>query len=258
MSFTNTFGSCEKQKPFFQKIGLTSIRAAVHHRCVSANGSPYDCRVRNSGENSPPHYHPVYSSGVCHRVVDVVEYRVTHNGTRGVLGVDLHFRHRDVLDVERPVYLDRKFSVRFIRVADAGRPEPAMVYERSGKPGYVTGNAVLTTTSPVKDTADRGRPKPMELPQPNEYGFCDANSGGRRRQSVNFLENVDVRCRVRIQKRRYKRAEETNAGPTSSQLCHAVQNEVRHSTEVMGQRRCELNFLLRMKYFKSLLAGFGT
>lgn len=166
-------------------------------------------------------YQPVYSDGVCRRLVVAVEYRVTHNGTRGVRRVDVHFSHRDVEDAGRPFYVDQRFAVRFARTATEAEP-----YERSGKPGYVTGAPVLLQVQSVAargggETEKRGRPKPMDLPGPDERGTCEVAAGLRPR--VNFRENVDVRCRVRVWRRR---SEESAAETAAAELCRRIQNEV--------------------------------
>lgn len=211
-----------------QKIGLSTIQATAYHSCIAVNGSSYDCRVQKSGGDPPrPGHHPVYSDGVCRRAVVAVEYRVTHNGTGGVRRVDVHFQHRDVRDARKPVFLDQKFGVRFAW-ALADRADRVQTYDRSGKPGYTTGGPVLITTAGngngKDDAMNRRRPKPMSLPDPDERGACDANSG-RGRLPVKFLENVDVQCRVRVRRRRrFKRTDETVAALT--ELCHGIQNEV--------------------------------
>jgi len=217
-----------------QKIGLVAVQATVRHRCVSTNGSPYDCSLPEAdGGAGRPQHGPVYSGGTCFRAVDAVEYRVIHNGTAGVRGVDVDFYHRDLPDTGRPMYLNQRFEARFARAADADRSD-AETYERSGKPGYATGKPVLigaggATEDAPKDPVKRRRPKPMRLPEPDGRGMCDTNlRTGRRRRSVNFMENVDVRCRVQIRRRRRRseRADEPATGATSVEVCRGIQNEV--------------------------------
>lgn len=222
-----------------QRFGLVAIQAAAHHHCVTATGSPYDCRVRNIGggggdDDSRPHHHPVYVDGICRRAVDAIEYRVTHNGTGGVRKVDVHFHHRDVTDPGRAVHLGQTFRVRFDWAA-VGTP-PREPYARSGKPGYVTGRPVLVTGGDAAPASDSRRPRPMDLPEPDAYGTCDRahpTSGydhrSRRRRPVNFLENVEVRCRVAVRpplpRLRSGRSDEL-PGVTFADTCHRVQNEV--------------------------------
>lgn len=221
-----------------QKFGLVAIQATAHHLCVSATGSPYDCRVHKAGggggdddDDSRPHHHPVYVDGVCRRAVDAVEYRVTHNGTGGVRKLDVHFYHRDVTDPGRPVHLGQTFRVRFGWAGAAvGAREP---YARSGKPGYATGSPVLVTGGDAVGVVvppDGRRPRPMDLPEPDAYGTCDrAGSTFGRRRPVNFLENVEVRCHVVVRppRQRSVRADEVAGGVTFADFCHRVQNEVR-------------------------------
>lgn len=214
---------------------MITIQAVRHHHCVSTNGSSYDCRARSNDDTRP---YPVYSDGVCRRAVHAVEYRLTHNGTQGVRRVDVHFHHRDVADVGRPVYVRQRYAARFVRIAvPDGTATAADAYRRSGKPGYAVGSPVLRTSSTAlgaKDAGKRHRPRPMDLPAPDFYGTC--NSAPRsstnvteRRMSVNFLENVDVRCRVLIRRprRSFKGADEgLIAGTTMTEFCHGIQNEV--------------------------------
>lgn len=170
----------------------------------------------------------MYAAGVCHRAVVAVEYRVVHDGARGVRAMDVRFRHRDVRDTGRPIYIDQRFEVRFVgwtAAVDRKNGTESLPYERSGKPGYATGAPVLRASAPAADngaeTRGRGRnrrPKPMDLPEPDERGGCETAGP---RLPVNFLENVDVRCRVRVVRRRFNRTEQTAAA-----LCHAIQNEV--------------------------------
>lgn len=210
-----------------------AIRATAHHHCASVNGSSYDCRVHrveggDDDDNSRPHHYPVYVDGVCRRVVDAIEYRVTHNGTGGARELDVHFYHRDVTDPGRPVHVGQTFSARFgwAAAAAVGAREP---YARSGKPGYATGSPVLVTSGAGR------RPRPMDLPEPDAYGACDRAdlTTGRhrpRRRPVNFLENVEVRCRVAVPsprpRQRSARADESAGGVTFADFCHRVQNEV--------------------------------
>ncbi|XP_026810080.1 tectonic-3-like [Rhopalosiphum maidis] len=216
-----------------EKIGLVNIQATTYHHCVSVNGSSYDCQVGkvgvgNSGEDSlyRPRYDPVYSGGVCRRVVDTVNYLVVHNGSRGVRRVDVHFYHRDVPDAGRPIYLDQKFGVRFIWATVQSAVDS---YERSGKPGYVTGNPVLVTMA-NKDVVKLRIPKPMNLPEHNGYGVCDVHTTGPR-QLVNFLESVDIRCRVQVKHRSMqlsKRPEDhttPGGGVSFVDICNDIQNE---------------------------------
>lgn len=212
---------------------MATVRAAVHHRCASADGSPYDC---------PPQPDAAYAGAVCLRAVSSVQYRVTHNGTGGVLAVDVDVRHRDLPDAGRAIYLGQRFGVRFVRAADA---EPAFV--RSGKPGYAIGNPVLvmaattvtgttTTTKTTKTTDDKEpapkrhgrRPRPMDMPEPDGRGKC---GGAGSRRPIGFMENVDVRCRVRVRWQRRRRRPEESA--TTAELCHAIQNEV-HGRDRFG------------------------
>uniref|UniRef100_A0A2H8TLN8 Tectonic-3 n=1 Tax=Melanaphis sacchari TaxID=742174 RepID=A0A2H8TLN8_9HEMI len=218
-----------------EKLGLVTIQATAHHHCVSVNGSSYDCQIGKVGVGTNdedhlhlPYYDPVYSSGVCRRAVDAVEYLVTHNGSRGVRHVDVHFYHRDVPDTGRPIYLGQKFSVRFIWATVRSVKES---YKRSGKPGYITGSPVLVTMTSSKDVVKLRIPKTMNLPKPNEYGVCgDVHSTGPR-QSVNFLESVDVRCRVRVQHRslQLNKKLEDHTTPSSGvsivDICNDIQNE---------------------------------
>lgn len=217
-----------------QKIGLVTIQATAHHHCVSVNGTTYDCRIRKSDDSRLDH-RPIYLDGVCRRAVVAVEYRVTHNGTGGVRKVNVHFQHRDVPDGRRPIFLEQKFGVRFVW-ASADPVDHTEVYGRSGKPGYTTGGPVLVTAvrhGDGKDVAKGYRPRPMDLPNPDERGACDVNSG-RGRLPVNFLENVDVQCRIQVRRRRrVKRTEET--GATFTELCHGIQNEVVRSFIKDGQ-----------------------
>lgn len=209
----------------FQKISLVTIQATAHHHCVSVNGTTYDCRIRKSNDSHLDH-HPIYLDGVCRRAVVDVEYRVTHNGTGGVRKIDVHFQHRDIPDGLRPIFLDQRFSVQFVW-ASADRIDHMEVYSRSGKPGYTMGGPVLVTVVDNidgKNIAKRHRPRPMDLPNPDEHGACDINSG-RGRLPVNFLENVDVQCHVLVRRWRwFKRTEET--GTAITELCHGIQNEV--------------------------------
>lgn len=153
-----------------------------------------------------------------------------HNGSRGVRRVDVHFYHRDVLDTGRPIYLDQKFSVRFNWVT----VRPVMEsYERSGKPGYETGSPILITMA-SKGVAKLRIPNTMNLPKPNGHGVCDVHTTKSRqpRQSVNFLESVDIRCRVRVQRRNMqlsKRSEDhttPGGGVSFADICNDIQNEV--------------------------------
>jgi hypothetical protein len=198
------------------------------------NGSSYDCQVGkvgvgNSREDSlyRPRYDPVYSDGVCRRVVDAVNYLVVHNGSRGVRRVDVHFYHRDVPDAGRPIYLDQKFSVRFIWATVQSAVDS---YERSGKPGYVTGNPVLVTMA-SKDVVKLRIPKMMNLPEPNGYGVCDFHTTGPR-QFVNFLESVDVRCHVQVKHRSMQLSKKPEdhttpgGGVSFVDICNDIQNEV--------------------------------
>lgn len=214
-------------------MGLVTIQATMHHRCISTNGSPYDCSLRKAdGDDGRLQYHPVYSGGICFKAADAVEYRVIHNGTMGVRGVDIHFYHRDLLDTGRPIYLNQRFKVRFTRIIDANRSDTEM-YERSGKPGYTTGKPVLisvgATKDVPKDVVKRHHPKPMNVPEPDGHGMCDINLVGRSRRSVNFMENVDVRCRIQIRRQRFKRADEPTIGATFTEVCHGIQNEVKNT-----------------------------
>uniref|UniRef100_A0A2S2PPN5 Tectonic-3 n=1 Tax=Schizaphis graminum TaxID=13262 RepID=A0A2S2PPN5_SCHGA len=149
-----------------------------------------------------------------------------HNGSRGVRRVDVHFYHRDVPDAGRPIYLDQKFGVRFIWATVQSTVDS---YERSGKPGYVTGNPVLVTMS-SKDAVKLRIPKTMNLPEPNGYGVCDVHTTGPR-QFVNFLESVDVRCRVQVKHRSMqlsKRPEDhttPGGGISFIDICNDIQNE---------------------------------
>ncbi|KAF0764953.1 tectonic-3, partial [Aphis craccivora] len=219
-----------------EKIGLVTIQATVYHHCFSANGSSNDCQVGKVGIDTSgedplrrQNYDPVYSGGVCHRAVDAVEYLVMHNGSRGVRRVDVHFYHRDVLDTGRPIYLDQKFSVRFNWVTVRPVVES---YERSGKPGYETGSPILITMA-SKGVAKLRIPNTMNLPKPNGHGVCDVHTTKSRqpRQSVNFLESVDIRCRVRVQRRNMqlsKRSEDhttPGGGVSFADICNDIQNE---------------------------------
>ncbi|VVC40303.1 Domain of unknown function DUF1619 [Cinara cedri] len=215
-----------------EKIGLTTIQATVHHRCVSVNGTPYDCRVLKTGSNngSDPYRHPVYSAGVCRRVIETVEYSITHNGTSGVRGVDINFYHRDVPDSGRPVYLDQKFSVRFVWVNRLMTDQ----YERSGKPGYAVGNPILVTAT-IGDmdptNRSRHRPKAFDFPRSGVHGMCNVNSSKPWRQPVKFLENVSIQCRVSVGVRRWSngteesRATSTGAYSRQTEICQNIQNE---------------------------------
>jgi len=156
-----------------------TVSATAAHRCARPDGSAYECAG-----------HAVYSRGVCRRAVVAVEYRVTHDGARGAVRVDALFRHRDVADAGRPVYVDQRFGVRFSRAADDG----ARV--RRGPPGYAAGAPLLWTT------ADGRRAGP-----PRACAFPPA-----------FMQNADVRCSVRVRR--------TAAEAASADLCHGIQNEV--------------------------------
>ncbi|XP_022164991.1 tectonic-3 [Myzus persicae] len=213
-----------------EKIGLVTIQATAHHHCVSVNESSYDCQVGKvgigtSGSDNRSHYDPIYLGGVCRRAVDGVEYLVTHNGSRGVRRVDVHFYHQDVPDTGRPIYLGQRFRVRF---AWASVRSPVESYERSGKPGYMTGSPVLVTLT-GKDVVKLRHPKTMNLPEPDGYGACVHSTGSR--QSVNFLESVDVQCRVLVRRRNMqfsKRAEDhstPSGGVSFADICNDIQNE---------------------------------
>lgn len=207
-----------------QKFSLVTVQATVHHHCILANGSSYDCHMdlqRNtSNSNTRQHYHPIYSAGICRRTVETVKYSLTHNGTRGVQKVDIYFYYRDVSDIRKPVYLSQKFFVKFYRVAAV--ISKAEIFERSGKPGYLTGLPLLVTGG-KKDVSNQRVPKQMDFPKPDGYGMCSV----RQRQPVNFVENLDVWCHARIQlhQRRLKRTEEFTT-TALIELCHTIQNEV--------------------------------
>lgn len=219
---------------YLQKIDLVTIQASAHHHCVSMNGSSYDCKVGKfgvgtRGNDNRSHYDPVYLGGVCHRVVDGVEYLVTHNGSRGVRRVDVHFYHRDVPDAGRPIYLNQRFGVRFAWATVGSAVES---YERSGKPGYVTGSPVLVTMA-GKGVVKLRHPKKMYLPETDGYGRCVHST--EPRQSVNFLESVDVQCRVRVRRQNMqlsKRADDhsiPSGGVLFADICNYIQNEVWHN-----------------------------
>jgi len=214
-----------------QKIDLVTIQATAHHHCVSTNGSSYDCQVGKvsvgtRGDDNRSHYDPVYLGGVCRRAINGVEYLVTHNGSRGVRRVDMHFYHRDVPDTGRPIYLDQRFSVRFAWATARSAVES---YERSGKPGYMTGSPVLITMA-GKDAVKLRHPKTMNLPETDGYGGCIHST--RPRQTVNFLESVDVQCRVRVRRRNMqlsKRADDhfiPSGSVSFADICNYIQNEV--------------------------------
>jgi len=216
---------------YLQKIGLVTIQATAHHHCVSVNGSSYDCQigkvgVGTSGYENHSHYEPVYMGGVCRRAVDGVEYLVTHNGSRGVRQVDVHFYHRDVPEAGSSIYLRQRFNVRFAWATVRSAVES---YERSGKPGYVTGSPLLVTMT-RKDVMKLRHPKTMLLPEPDGSGACVHST--RSRQSINFLESVDVQCRIRVRRRNMqlsKRAEDhfpPSGGVSFADICNDIQNEV--------------------------------
>ncbi|XP_015364069.1 PREDICTED: tectonic-3 [Diuraphis noxia] len=213
-----------------EKIGLATIQSTAHHHCVSVNGSSYDCQigkvgVGTSGYENHSHYDPVYLGGVCRRAVDRIEYLVTHNGSRGVRRVDVHFYHRDVPEVGRPFYLSQRFSVRFAWATVKSAVES---YERSGKPGYVTGSPLLVTMT-EKDVKKLRHPITMLLPEPDGSGACVYSI--KSRQTVNFLESVDIQCRVRVPRRNMqlsKRAEDhfpPSGGVSFADICNDIQNE---------------------------------
>lgn len=178
----------------------------------------------SSGNNTRSHYHPVYSAGICRRTVEAVKYSLIHNGTRGVQKVEVYFYYRDVPDTRKSIYLSQKFSVKFHRVAAV--ISEVEVFERSGKPGYLTGLPLLVTGG-KKYILNRSVPKPMDLPEPDMYGFCSVTNSIGQRQFVNFIENLDVWChiKVRLQRRRLKRTEES-ATVVLNEVCHIIQNEV--------------------------------
>jgi len=221
---------------YLQKIVLVTIQATAHHHCVSVNGSSYDCQIEKvgvgtSGYENRSHYDPVYLGGVCHRAVDGVEYLVTHNGSSGVRRVDVHFHHRDVPEAGRPIYFGQRFNVRFVWATVRSTVES---YERSGKPGYITGSPLLVTMTD-KDVMNNRRPKTMLLPEPDGSGTC-VHSTSWSRQSINFLESVDVQCRVRVLRRNMqlsKRAGDhfpPSGGVSFADICNDVQNEVYDTT----------------------------
>lgn len=81
-----------------------------------------------------------------------------------------------------------------------------------------------------KDAVKLRHPKTMNLPETDGYGGCIHST--RPRQTVNFLESVDVQCRVRVRRRNMqlsKRADDhfiPSGSVSFADICNYIQNEV--------------------------------
>lgn len=113
------------------------------------------CHTENSQEhcvevklNNLPQ--PVYTSGVCHNITSSVQYVFEHNGTEGFTDVRLKVYLTSVSDTV--AHLTQNFRVQYVWASTRN----SAIFERSGRPGYLTGKPILLGKL-VDNTTEEGK-----------------------------------------------------------------------------------------------------
>ncbi|XP_066992606.2 tectonic-3 [Anabrus simplex] len=180
----------------------------------------------------------------CIGVVKHIEYLLHHNGTQGILKIDVYFWLTDIPSNQKE--LTQNFHVSFIWADKPKRP-----FKRSGNPGYIVGKPVLAGRkvfhiSEEEDEPDREAIELSEnpsdwltIPQTVNGGLCD----WKRRRSVMFGENIQSLCLIPLRLDNF----------TSMVNCSAIQKQILHL--LVGDA---IDNVTEAKQFNKYVATFGN
>ncbi|XP_076058780.1 tectonic-1-like [Oratosquilla oratoria] len=137
---------------------------------------------------------PLFVNGECQNVVSSVEYKIFHNGTKGIKHIQALVYLRNVSqETEMPfVAVKQKFKVHYIWASETLED----IFYRSGRPGYVVGKPLLMGKRVVNvtDVDEDGKEAILLSRNPQDWlTILSAGTGSTCQRRTNVLFRQDMR-----------------------------------------------------------------
>ncbi|XP_064635538.1 tectonic-1-like [Lineus longissimus] len=175
--------------PLYNATQLVMVNPVLPGTCIDANGLSSPCT--NTGSIPTPAYDT--ATKFCNYAVTQVEYEITHEGTKGILSVDVKFVLKNIKDSDLP--LKQTFKVTW------KQKNATATVVKSGNPGYKVGQPVLagllrqtTVGNEVRQDIllSSNRDEMLTMMTSSIVGSCDQNKN--LRTPVKFGINMRSGC----------------------------------------------------------------
>ncbi|KAG8322359.1 B9 domain-containing protein 2 [Homalodisca vitripennis] len=133
---------------------------------------------------------PVFNdtTNICHNLIETLEYKIYHNGSRGIVDVKGYYTLRN-LSVHRDQLVRKRYKVTYLWAGSSDQ----QVFRRSGSPGYDRGKPVISGRRSLKAvTYNFSMSDWISVGVTGGSGYC------RDRYNLLFAENIRTQCSLTV------------------------------------------------------------